>query len=92
MTRPSSTTRPIASGQVMPLRDAIENATTAFKPRPAASAIGNLATTPIRIVMTPATSAVAAATRGMDRFASPPMKPPLLSATVPMMSGLSTTM
>ena len=59
ITRPSITTRPIASAQVIWL--AIENATNAFSPRPVASASGKLATTPIRIVITPATSAVPAA-------------------------------
>ena len=38
MTRPSSTTRPIASAQVIWL--AIENATKALSPRPVASASG----------------------------------------------------
>jgi len=85
---------PIASGQVMSLSVAIEKATTAFSPRPAARASGNLATTPIRIVITPATSAVAAATFGMDTPGSvpPPMSRPEPSLTVPMMSGLSTMM
>ncbi len=59
MTRPSITTRPIASAQVIWL--AIANATKALRPRPVASASGKLATTPIRIVITPATSAVPAA-------------------------------
>src|SRR3954452_7398838 len=48
----------------------------------------------MRIVITPATRAVAAATRGMAAtgLAAPPMKWFVLSVWVPMMSGLSTTM
>ena len=59
MISPSITTRPIASAHVIWL--AIENATNALSPSPVASASGKFATTPIRIVSTPATSAVAAA-------------------------------
>ncbi len=60
MIRPSRTIRPIASAQVISL--AIVNATNALSPSPAASASGKLAIRPIRIVTTPATKAVAAAT------------------------------
>ena len=84
ITRPSSTTRPIASGQL--IRLAMPNATNAFSPRPVAIANGYLPITPIAIVSTPATSAVTAATVGMPRNL------PSASATVPMISGLSTTM
>ena len=59
MITPSITTRPMASAQV--IRGAISYATSALTPSPAASASGNRPTTPIRIVITPATSAVAAA-------------------------------
>ncbi len=52
---------PIASAHVMSGSTAMENATTALMPRPAASASGNRATTPMRIVRTPATRAVVAA-------------------------------
>ena len=62
MMMPSMTTRPMASAQVMPGSLAMPNATNALSPRPVASASGKFATTPMRMVMTPATSAVAAAT------------------------------
>ena len=89
---PSRTTMPMASAQVMSGSIAIENATTAFRPRPVAMASGNLATTPIRIDMIPAMSAVAAATLATDVSSSPPRNPPVPSGTVPMMSGFNTTM
>ena len=89
---PSRTTRPMASAQVMP-GAAMPKATNALSPSPVASASGKFATTPMRIVMTPATSAVAAATRQVGLLMSPPpRKWPLPSGGVPMMSGFSTTM
>ncbi len=84
MSRPSITTSPIAAGQDMVL--AMPKATNALRPSPAASANGYRPTTPIRIVITPATSAVTAATVGTPRVA------PFTSFAVPMMIGLSTTM
>jgi hypothetical protein len=84
ITMPSSTTRPMASAQL--IWDATEKVTKALSPSPAARANGYLPTTPIRIVITAATSAVTAATCGMPRTR------PSASGTVPMISGLSTTM
>ena len=84
MITPSITTRPIASAQV--IFGAISYATSALMPSPAASASGNRATTPIRIVITPATSAVAAATCGDRQLGAVP------SALAPRISGFSTTM
>ena len=84
MSTPSITTSPIASAQV--ICGAISNATSAFTPSPAASAIGNRPTTPIRIVIRPATSAVAAANAGIESFWSSPSTAP------PRISGFSTTM
>jgi hypothetical protein len=83
MSTPSITTRPIASAQV--IVGAISYATSAFTPRPAASASGKRATTPIRIVMTPATRAVAAAIWVMLSWS------PFLSAPPPRINGLRTT-
>ena len=80
----------MASAQL--ICEAIENATNAFSPRPVASASGKLATTPIRIVSTPATRAVAAATSARFGVEPPPRKLPSASGTVPMISGFSTTM
>ena len=60
ISRPSTTIRPIACGQV--IFGAMVNASRAFSPRPAAIPIGNRPITPIKIVITPATRAVAAAT------------------------------
>ncbi len=57
MSRPSRTTRPIASDQL--ISGASWKATTALRPRPAAIARGRLPPTPITIVITHATSAVA---------------------------------
>ena len=84
MTRPSSTTRPIASGQ--DIREATATARNALSPRPVASAIGSRPTTPIRIVITAATSAVTPATWGTPRTR------PSASLASPRISGLSTTM
>ncbi len=57
---PSMTISPIACGQV--ICGAMVKASRAFSPSPAAMPIGNRPMTPIRMVITPATSAVAAAT------------------------------
>jgi len=60
MIRPSITIRPIASGHV---RDpTTELARNELMPKPAANAKGSRATTPNRIVMTPAASDVTAET------------------------------
>ena len=64
MITPLTTTRPIASGQVT--CGAIVTATRVLMPRPVAIANGKLATRPKTIVMTPATSAVTAATCGTE--------------------------
>ena len=90
MTRPSSTIRPMASAQV--ICAAIENATNAFSPSPVASASGKLATTPIRIVITPATSAVPAAIIARLGADPPPRNFPSASLAKPRISGLSTMM
>ena len=71
--------------------DAIEIATKALSPRPVASASGKFATTPMRIVITPATSAVAAAIIGRSG-AFPVTNLPSASLAKPMISGLSTMM
>jgi hypothetical protein len=84
ITMPSSTTSPMASAQL--ICDATEKVTKALRPSPVATANGYLPTTPIRIVMTAATRAVTAATCGMPRTR------PSASGTVPMISGLRTTM
>jgi hypothetical protein len=81
---PSITTSPIASAQV--ISGAISYATSALTPSPAASASGKRATTPIRIVITPATSAVAAATAGIASLAPSP------SVAAKRIRGLRTTM
>ena len=92
ITTPSITTRPIASAHVIWL--AIANATNALSPSPVASASGKLATTPIRMVRTPATSAVptAMATSPLPGSASPPRKLPSMSGAKPRIRGFSTTM
>jgi hypothetical protein len=59
MMMPSSTTKPIASAQVIFV--AMEKATKALRPRPVARASGKLAKTPMKIVIRPATRAVPAA-------------------------------
>ncbi|CPU66284.1 Uncharacterised protein [Mycobacteroides abscessus] len=92
MMRPSMTTRPIASAHVTPGSDAIEYATTALRPSPAASPSGKFAKTPMASVMTPATSAVAAAILPKSGSAPPPRNWPVPSWTVPMISGFSTMM
>jgi len=68
------------------------NVTKALRPSPAASASGKLANTPIRMVSTPATSAVAAATKARFGASPPPRKWPSASFWVPMISGFSTMM
>ncbi len=85
MVSPASTTTPIMSGQVSSGFVATVIATKALTPRPVASAKGYFAHAPIRMVSTPATRAVTAATRSKPRLA------PLASAPA-RMSGLSTTM
>ena len=92
MMMPSMTTRPMASGHVIPGSLAMPKATNALSPRPVASASGKFATTPMRSVITPATSAVHAATIARLGVSPPPRNVPVLSAWVPMMSGFSTTM
>jgi hypothetical protein len=84
MIRPSSTTRPIASGQ--DIWEATPTARNAFSPSPVARAIGIRPTTPMRIVITAATSAVTPATCGTPRTS------PSASLVSPRISGLSTTM
>ena len=92
MAMPSSTTRPIASLHVDWV--AIATATNALSPSPVASASGKFATAPIRMVMTPATIAVAAAIVGrLDPSPGPPpRKLPSESGTKPRIKGLSTMM
>ena len=90
MINPSSTTKPMASAQV--ILEAIPTATNVFKPNPVAMANGKLATTPIKMVITPAMSAVAAATNARLGASPPPMYFPSASFAKPMMSGLSATM
>ena len=85
MITPSITTRPIASAQV--ICGAISYATSALTPSPAASASGNRPTTPIRIVITPATSAVAAASAAIGQLGCRRRR-----RALPRISGLSTTM
>ena len=86
---PSRTTRPMASAQV--ILEAIPTATKVFKPRPVAIARGKLATTPIRIDMTPAINAVAAATSARFGTSPPPRNFPSPSFARPMISGLRAT-
>ena len=90
MTTPSRTTRPMAASQVETV--AMEKATKALRPSPVARASGKLATEPMRIVRTPATSAVPAATAARLGSVPPPRYCPVESGTVPMISGLSTMM
>ena len=93
MMTPSRTTSPIASAQVICGSFAIPKATKALSPRPVASASGKFATRPMTMVITPATSAVAAATLSLaESMSPPPRKAPVPSFWVPMISGLSTTM
>ena len=87
---PSRTTNPIACAHVEFF--AIDTATKVLSPSPVASANGKLATAPMRIVNTPATNAVPAATIMIAFVLSPPpMKAPVPSV-VAKISGLSATM
>ena len=86
MMMPSMTTNPMASGQVRPCCPTMVTATRVLMPRPVAMPNGYLAITPNRMLITPAASAVAAATCGMPRTT------PSRSGLVPMISGLSSTM
>ena len=63
-------------------------------PRPAASAMGKFAKSPIRIDMTPAMTAVPTATSSLlcSRSATPPIMSPEPSVTPERMIGLRTTM
>ena len=103
ISRPSSTIRPIAWGQV--ILGATVKASSALRPRPAAMPIGNRPMTPIKIVITPATRAVAAATMviawstlapstapAASRWGSPPTRLPRLSGAVPMINGFNAMM
>jgi hypothetical protein len=90
MISPSRTTSPIASAQA--ICGTIVYATNALRPRPAASASGKLATRPIRMLSTPATSAVAAATLTNAVSGSSPMTLPSMSRPPVRMIGLSTMM
>ena len=87
---PSRTINPIASAQV--ICDAIPTATKVFRPKPVAIANGYLPITPIRMVNTPAMSAVIAATSAKFGASPPPMNFPSASFERPMISGLSATM
>ena len=82
MMMPSMTTRPMASGQVSPSVATSVTATSVLIPRPVAIPKGYRAITPKAMVITPAASAVTAATCGIPRVS------PLMSAVVPMISGL----
>ena len=86
MMMPSMTTRPMASAQVSPCCPTSVTATSVFSPKPVAIPKGYFAITPKRMHITPATSAVTAATCGM------PSTVPSRSGLVPMIRGLSSTM
>ena len=62
--KPSMITKPNACGQV--INGARPKAKNPFRPKPAAIAIGKRPYTPMKIVMMPATSAVAAATNAIE--------------------------
>jgi hypothetical protein len=83
---PSTTTTPIASGQVSPAPPTSWNATTALRPRPAAMANGYLATSPIAMLARPAARAVAVSTGAKGSLA------PRASATAPRTLGLTNRM
>ena len=89
---PSITTRPMASAQV--ICEATATARNALRPRPVAIASGKLATAPIAMVRTPATSAVPAAMAAtpLPRTSPPPRYMPSTSGAKPRISGLSATM
>lgn len=84
ISRPSRTIRPIASSQL--ISGAIWKATTALRPRPAASASGRLPPTPMMIVMTAATRAVAVVSWTVSSWW------PNLSLALPRMMGFRTRM
>ena len=84
MMTPLMTVSPIASGQVT--SPTTETARKEFMPRPAARAKGRRATTPKRMVMTPATRPVTAVSWAKSS------ELPTTSSDPPRMSGLSTTM
>ena len=90
MSRPSSTTRPMISGQDSWV--AAKTATIALMPRPVASANGYRPTTPMRIVRTPAISAVTAATAGEGQHVPLTSAPECRPAPGGRMIGFSTTM
>ena len=75
MITPAQITRPITCGHVSPGFVAIVTARNAFTPSPAAMPNGDLAHTPMRMVSTPATSAVMAATRSPPRVFPAPSGP-----------------
>ena len=75
MTTPDTTIRPMMSGQVRPGVVAIVAEMNPETPSPAERANGYRATRPMRIVMTPATMAVAAATWGMPSVCPEPSGP-----------------
>ena len=84
MPKPSITTRPIASGQVMV--GARVKATREFRPSPVAMASGRLPTMPMSAVMTAATRAVEVVSCATDSTC------PCMSLALPRMIGFSTTM
>lgn len=92
MITPLTTTSPIASGQLT--CGAMVTATSVLMPSPVAMANGKFAISPNSSVMTPATSAVTAATCGTVSTAPRTSRFALGDAgsRLPRMSGLSTTM
>ena len=86
MSSPSSTITPIASGHVSPSVPTSVNATNALSPRPAAIANGYRPTAPIRMLMTPAASAVTVSTCGNASVV------PCASGTAPRIAGLRNRM
>ena len=96
MMMPSRTTRPMRSAKVMPSAAWVKTmpAMRPLMPRPAASAIGKFATSPMRIDMTPAMTAVPTATSSLlcSRSATPPIIRPEPSVAPERMIGLRTTM
>ena len=75
MITPAQMTSPMTSGHVSPGFVAIVTARNAFTPRPVAMPNGDLAHNPMRMVSTPATSAVMAATRSPPRTLPAPSSP-----------------
>ena len=82
----------MASGQVIFGSWAMPNVTKALRPSPVARASGKLAMMPMSRVITPATSAVVAATMARLGWPPPPRNAPVESGWVPMIRGLRTTM